>query len=105
MDSYTQSCLALCGPMGCSLSDFSVHGIFQARILEWAAISYSRALSQPRDQTLVISFIGRQIFFTTEPPGKQYTGPASGNYCLCNNHKAVINEEVKTERRKKKAQA
>ena len=48
--------------MECSLSDFSVHGIFQARILEWAAFSYSRGLSQPRDQTLGISFIGRQIF-------------------------------------------
>ena len=47
------------------------------------------------------SLAGR-FFFTTETPGKQYTGPASANYCLCNNHKAVINEEVKTERKKKK---
>ena len=37
-------------------------------------------------------------FFTTEPPGEQYTGTASANYYLCNNPKAVINEEVKTEK-------
>ena len=61
--------------MECSLSDFSVHGIFQARILEWAAFSYSRGLSQPRDQTLGISFIGRQIFFTTEAPGSLVNNP------------------------------
>ena len=37
----TQSCLSLCDPMDCSLSGSSVHGIFQARILEWFAISFS----------------------------------------------------------------
>ena len=35
----TQSCLTLCDPMDCSLPGFSVHGIFQARVLEWVAIS------------------------------------------------------------------
>ena len=45
-----------------SLLGFSAHGIFQARILEWAAISYSRGSSQPRDQTRV-SCIGRQILY------------------------------------------
>ena len=34
----TQSCLTLCNPMYCSLPDYSVHGIFQARVLEWVAI-------------------------------------------------------------------
>ena len=38
----TQSCLTLCDPMDCILPSSSVHGIFQARILEWVAISYSR---------------------------------------------------------------
>ena len=38
-------CPALCNPMDCSLPGSSVHGIFQARILEWVAISYSRSLS------------------------------------------------------------
>ena len=37
-----QSCLTLCDPMGCSLSDSSVYGVFQERILEWIAISSSR---------------------------------------------------------------
>ena len=44
-----QSCLTLCHPMDCSLPGFSVHGIFQARILEWVAVSFSRGLSQLRD--------------------------------------------------------
>ena len=45
-----QSCLTLCDPMDHSPPDSSVHGIFQARRLEWAAISFSRGTSQPRDQ-------------------------------------------------------
>ena len=45
----TQSCLTLCGPMDYSPKGSSVHGIFQARILEWVTIAYSRASSQPRD--------------------------------------------------------
>ena len=39
----TQSCPTLCGPTDCRLPGFSVRGIFQARILEWVAISFSRA--------------------------------------------------------------
>ena len=46
-----QSCLTLCDPMDCNLPGSSVHGILQARILEWVAISFSRGSSQPRDQT------------------------------------------------------
>jgi len=38
-----QSCPTLCDPMGCSLPGFSVHGILQARTLEWVAISFSNA--------------------------------------------------------------
>ena len=45
----TQQCLTLCDPMDCSPPGSSVHGIFQARILEWVAISFSRGFSQPRD--------------------------------------------------------
>ena len=36
-----QSCPTLCDPMDCSLPDSSVHGIFQARVLEWVAIAFS----------------------------------------------------------------
>ena len=46
-------CPTHCNPMDCSLPGFSVHGILQARILEWVAISFSRGSSQPRDQTLI----------------------------------------------------
>ena len=44
----TQSCLTLCDPMVCSLPVSSVHGIFPARILEQAAISFYRVSSSPR---------------------------------------------------------
>ena len=44
-----QSCLTLCNPMDYSLPGSSVCGIFQARILEWVAIAFSRRSSQPRD--------------------------------------------------------
>ena len=46
-----QSCLTLCNPMDCSLPGSSVHGILQARILEWVAMPFSTGSSQPRDQT------------------------------------------------------
>ena len=45
----TQSSLSLCNPMDCSLTGSSVHGVLQARILEWAATSSSRGSSRPRD--------------------------------------------------------
>ena len=54
-----QSCPTLCDPIDCSLPGFSVHGIFQARILEWVAVSFSRGSSQPRDWTQVSRIAGR----------------------------------------------
>ena len=60
----TQSCLTLCNPMDCSSSGSSAHGILQAKILEWAAISFFRGYSWPRDWTCIAG-----SFFTTEPPG------------------------------------
>ena len=54
-----QSCPTLCDPMDCSLPGSSVHGISQARILEWVAIPFSRGSSRPRDQTLVSCIAGR----------------------------------------------
>ena len=47
--SVTHSCLTLCDPMDCSPPGSSVHGILQARTLEWVAVPFSRASSQPRD--------------------------------------------------------
>ena len=48
-----QSCLTLCDPVDCSLPGSSVHGIFQAGILKWIAIAFSRGSSRPRDRTHV----------------------------------------------------
>ena len=60
-----QSGLTLSNSMDCNMPDSSVQGIFQARILEWVVISFSRGSSQPRSQTCVsCSFcIGRQILY------------------------------------------
>ena len=51
----------LCDPMDCSLRGSSVHGIFQARILEWVSISFSRGSSKPRDR-IRVSRIGGRCF-------------------------------------------
>ena len=56
-----QSCLTVCDPMDCSLPRSSVHGVSQARILEWVALSYSGGSSQPRDQTPVSRIAGRRF--------------------------------------------
>ena len=58
-----QLCLTLCDSMDCRPPGYSVHGILQARILEWVAISSSRRSSRPRDGTHVsyVSCIGRQV--------------------------------------------
>ena len=63
--SVTQLCLTLCNPMDCSPPASSVHGIFQARILEWTAMLFSRRSSKPRDLIHVsyVSCIDRR--FTT----------------------------------------
>ena len=47
-----QSCSRLCDPMDCSPAGSSVHGVLQARILEWVASSFSRGSSQPRDWSI-----------------------------------------------------
>ena len=56
-----QSCPTLCYPMDCSLPGSSVHGIFQARVLEWVAISFSRVSSWPRDRNWVSRIVGRHF--------------------------------------------
>ena len=55
----TQSYLTLCDHMDYNLPCSSVHGIFQARVLEWVAISFSRGSSWPRDRTWVSCIVGR----------------------------------------------
>ena len=69
-----QSCPALCDPMGCKLPGSSVHETFQARVLEWGAISFSRGHSWPRDGARV-SLIGGRCFYHLSHQGSQHTIP------------------------------
>ena len=56
-----QLCPTFCNPMDSSLPGSSIHGIFQARVLEWVAISFSRRSSQHRDWTRVFRIVGRHF--------------------------------------------
>ena len=71
----TQSCPTLCDPMDCSLPGSSVHGIFQARILEWVAISFSKRSSRLRDWTRVSRIIGRHFTIWATREVKEYRSP------------------------------
>ena len=64
----SQSCLTLCDPMDCSRPGSSVHGLLQARILEWVAMPSSRGSSQPRIKPA--SPAVQVDSLPTEPPGK-----------------------------------
>ena len=68
INEVAQSCLILCKTMVHSLPDSSVHGIFQARVLQWVAISFSRRSCQPRNWTQVscIADQGRPQLFNIE---------------------------------------
>ena len=76
----TQSCWILCDPMDCSPPGSSVHGILQARILEWVAIPFSRGSSRPRDRTLVSPITGR--FFTVWTSREAHLKLLALTYCL-----------------------
>ena len=65
----TQLCLTLCDPLDYSQPGSSVHGIFQTRILEWVAISYSRGLPDPRIKSTSPALQVDSLPF--EPSGKQ----------------------------------
>ena len=74
--------LTLCDPMNCSPPGSSVHRISQARILEWAAISFSRGSSLPRDGSCLSCLACR--FFTTEAIGKPVL--SMGTWIYKNDH-------------------
>ena len=76
----TQSCPTLCNPMDCTLPGSSVHGILQARILEWAAISFSKGPYWPRDWTLVSLIADR--FFTIWATREAHHMLISWVFCL-----------------------
>ena len=76
--------------MDCSQPGSSAHGISQARILEWVAISFCRGSSRPSDHTRTscVSCIGQQILFTTVSPGEpqfsvQFSSFAQSCLTLC----------------------
>ena len=68
-----QSCLTLCNPVDSSPPGSSIHGIFQARILEWVAISFSERSSWPRDWTQVSRIVGGR--FTVWATRENHQGP------------------------------
>ena len=72
---FTQLCPTHCDPMDSSLPGSSIHGIFQARILEWVAISFSRGSSPPRDLTQVSRTAGR-LFTNLSYQGSLFQGLA-----------------------------
>ena len=63
-----QSCLTLCHPVDCTLPGFSVHGILQARILEWVAISFFRGSHRPKDKPGSPAL--QADYLPSYPPGK-----------------------------------
>ena len=71
-----RSCPTLCDPTDCSLPGSSIHGIFQARVLEWVSISFSRGSSWPRGWTQVSHIVGRcfTIWATREVYINSYSG-------------------------------
>ena len=71
----TQLCPTFCDPMDCNLPGSSVHGILQARILEWVAISFSRGSSLPGDCTQVSPIVGRSLTIWA-----QWPNPDTGIY-------------------------
>ena len=79
----TQSCLTLCDPMDWSLPGSSIHGIFQARVLEWGAIAFSES----QNNCLVIMRHSNQISFPndldTTLQSMGFPGSASGKEFTC----------------------
>ena len=70
-----QSCLTLCDPMDCSPPGSSVHGIFQAKILKWVAISFSRGSSPTQGLKETVSPALQTDSLPAEPSGKAFEDP------------------------------
>ena len=79
--------LTLCNPMDCNLSGYSDHGIFQARLLECVAISFSRGSSWPRDRTQVSCTAGRR--FTIWATREALKGMTPSHLYICHMKEAV----------------
>ena len=70
-----QSCPTLWDPRDCSLGGFSIHGIFQLRVLEWVAISFAKGYSRPRVRTRVSLIASRRFY----PLSRQGSCPCQDN--------------------------
>ena len=88
----TQSCLTLCVPMDCSLPGPSVHGIFQAAVLEWIAFSFSRGSSWPRDRTRVSHIVDRRFTVWVTREQRNYVGFIFHSKIL--SHKKILQWQV-----------
>ena len=81
-----QSCPTLCDPMDCSLPGFSVHGILQARTLEWAAISFSNAWKwKVKEKSLSRVWLLATSWTAAyqAPPPMRFSGNNTGVGCHC----------------------
>ena len=95
-----QSCATLCDPMDCSPPGSSVHGIYQARILQWVVIPFSRGSSRLRNRTPTsyVSCIDRQILdhcATWEAYSPQGLGPISTFPCIWAFRLALTNKMLR----------
>ena len=88
-----QSCSSPCDPMGYSPPVSSVHGIIQARILEWVAIPFSRGSFQTKNQTWVSCLLHCQVgSLSLAPPGKPLYMITNTENCTCNSDFLVLSE-------------
>ena len=86
-----QSCPTLCNPMDCSPPGSSVHGILQARVLEWVAMPCSRGIFPTQGLNLHhywVSYIACR-FFTIEPPGKSYNSSYRSDFSKSGNRSCL----------------
>ena len=96
----TQLCLTLCNPMDCSLPGSSVHGLFQARIPEWVAMSSSRG-------SKALSLVSPALaggFFTTNATWEADMGPWGVSYSCFLSHPSSVYEELRVRGVKEYAQ-
>ena len=103
MCSVPRSCLTLCDPMDCSPPGSSIHGIFQARVLEWVAISFFKGFSWPRDGTRIscVSCLAGG-FFITEPPESTAFKNCESQYCTPITYINIVHQLNFKEYQKKK---
>ena len=87
----SQSCQTLCNPVDCSPPGFSIHGILQARMLEWVASSFSRGSSRPRDRTQVSRIAGRCFYLWAS---REYPNLPDTILLLYNYSPSVISESL-----------